>query len=114
MSIEYTIKKIDEGFLIEYENGAKVNVSNVDLSEAKLKEIAVRSAEYAEIEKKQLELYTLRSLRNEEFSKFDKYQLMLFWEELSSEEKLEYRDWRKAWLDVTETLIEPKRPEWFV
>lgn len=31
---------------------------------------------------------------------------------LTDEQKAELKDWYKAWLDVTETLVAPEPPEW--
>jgi hypothetical protein len=36
-----------------------------------------------------------------------------FWyNDLTDEQYVELKNWRQAWLDVTETLIEPATPKW--
>ena len=55
----------------------------------------------------------LRTQRQEEFAKYDKYQLPYLQATLTEEQIQEYNEWRQAWLDVTETKVKPERPEWF-
>jgi len=59
------------------------------------------------------ELADLRSEREQEFAKYDKYQLPYVQATLTNEQTQEYNEWRQAWLDVTETKIVPDKPEWF-
>ena len=59
------------------------------------------------------ELANLRSEREQEFAKYDKYQLPYVQATLTEEQIQEYNEWRQAWLDVTETKVKPERPEWF-
>jgi hypothetical protein len=59
------------------------------------------------------ELANLRSEREQEFLKYDKYQLPYLQATLTEEQIQEYNEWRQAWLDVTETKIVPDKPEWF-
>lgn len=58
-------------------------------------------------------LADLRSEREQEFAKYDKYQLPYVQATLTEEQIQEYNEWRQAWLDVTETKVKPERPEWF-
>ena len=36
----------------------------------------------------------------------------LWYETISAEQKAELSDWYKKWLDATDTMVEPKTPEW--
>lgn len=59
------------------------------------------------------ELANLRSEREQEFAKYDKYQLPYLQATLTNEQIQEYNQWRQAWLDVTITKTIPDKPEWF-
>lgn len=59
------------------------------------------------------ELADLRSEREQEFAKYDKYQLPYVQATLTEEQVQEYNEWRQAWLDVTETKSVPVKPRWF-
>ena len=59
------------------------------------------------------ELSNLRSERAQELSKYDKFQLPYLQSNMSEKQLQEYDTWRQAWLDVTETRIKPKKPDWF-
>lgn len=57
-------------------------------------------------------LYKLRKDRYEIcFSILDN-RSKFWYNDLSDEQYIELRNWRRKWLDVTETLIEPETPEW--
>jgi len=58
-------------------------------------------------------LADLRAQRQEEFAKYDKYQLPYVQATLTEEQIQEYNEWRQAWLDVTVTKVIPKKPLWF-
>jgi hypothetical protein len=58
-------------------------------------------------------LANLRSEREQEFAKYDKYQLPYVQATLTEEQIQEYDEWRRTWLDITETKVKPERPEWF-
>ena len=109
----YTINKVDDGYLIKYKGGASVLVVNSDLTTKELEIIAENSEEFAEIEKRQVDIENIRAFRNKEFLKYDKYQLALMWEDLSDQKKSDYINWRNDWLNATETLRVPKKPNWF-
>ena len=64
-------------------------------------------------EQRELELEKIRTLRTEAFKISDKYQLTLYYVELSEQQKQELAEYRKAWLEATETNHIPKRLEWF-
>ena len=82
----------------------------VDLADCKyIDGQVVYSPERAE----ERELANLRSEREQEFAKYDKYQLPYVQATLTEEQIQEYNEWRQAWLDVTETKVKPERPEWF-
>lgn len=54
---------------------------------------------------------SLRLRREEEcFSIINRGKL--WYDTLTSEQIEELNEWYRAWLDVTTTLVEPKRPEW--
>lgn len=36
----------------------------------------------------------------------------LWYDTLTEEQKAEFQEWYEAWLNVTETLVEPTKPEW--
>lgn len=58
-------------------------------------------------------LEELRAEREEEcFSVINRGQA--WYNTLTEEQTIELDTWYKAWLDVTETLIKPERPEWLV
>lgn len=53
----------------------------------------------------------LRARRERECFRFTD-RGMLFYDSLSEEKLAELKAWRTAWLNVTETKVIPKRPEW--
>ena len=59
------------------------------------------------------ELEKLRNKRTREFALYDKYQLSLMWQSLNPQQRSGYIQWRSDWLNVTETLVEPSRLNWF-
>lgn len=61
-------------------------------------------------EKELQNIETLRTLRLECFEVVNRGTL--WFERLSDEQKLELDEWYQAWLDVTETKVIPKKPEW--
>lgn len=36
----------------------------------------------------------------------------LWYNLLSESQKVELKEWYQAWLDITETLVKPKKPSW--
>lgn len=36
----------------------------------------------------------------------------LWYNLLSESQKVELKEWYQAWLDITETLVKPKKPNW--
>lgn len=101
--MEYEIK----GDLIAFSNGYKVEI--IGLS-SNLEGINIESYQQQAVD---WELEKFRNKRSEEFSLYDKYQLPLVWQGLTTNQQQEYVIWRNDWLDVTETLIEPNRLSWF-
>ena len=79
-----------------------------DFKEKNLK----KKLKYSKAKEEWRELENLRWLRTEAFKIGDKYQMPLVYDNLSEEQKQEYTDWRKAWLDVTEIKVIPEMPEW--
>lgn len=53
----------------------------------------------------------LRSRRNSECFKIIDNRSMLWWNNLSEARKEELNAWYSAWLNVTETLVIPEKPE---
>lgn len=60
--------------------------------------------------KSNLELEHIRNLRQECFAIINRGEL--WYNRLSESQKQELDDWYQAWLDVTETKVIPKKPEW--
>lgn len=113
MKLKYTTEKLQNEILVKYEDGSIINVSNTDLSEKELEQVIINSADYVKFENNLLELEKVRALRNKQFSKYDKYQLVLVWDSLNESQKQDYINWREAWLDATTTLVTPPRLSWF-
>ena len=101
--MEYEIK----GDLITFSNGYKVEI--IGLS-SNLEEINIEPYQQQAVD---WELEKFRNKRSEEFALYDKYQLALVWQGLTTNQQQEYVIWRNDWLDATETLIEPNRLSWF-
>ncbi|MPW26395.1 hypothetical protein GC105_11405 [Alkalibaculum sp. M08DMB] len=60
-----------------------------------------------------VEMSVLRDERNKAFAIGDKYQNFILWESLTEEQRQEYRNWREAWLNVTDNKVKPEKPIWF-
>ena len=101
--LEFEIKELD----IEIpKNFTKLKPKQFDKWDgSKWVEDFVMKAEYADA--------LLRGKRSVEFSMFDKYQLPLLWNGLSTKEQHEYLIWRDKWLDAPETGVRPERLSWF-
>lgn len=57
-------------------------------------------------------LYILRKNRFDKCFRIIDNRSKLWYNDLSDEQYTELRNWRQAWLDVTDTLIEPETPSW--
>ena len=64
-------------------------------------------------DKKQEELDLFRVTRNARLSKVDFYQMSLVYDELTTIQKKELKEYRIALLDSTKTQIIPDEPTWF-
>ena len=101
----------------EYENGGKdvkwvVEVAGVEYQPAReeTKEIYVY-APYTNKELKDIQIEELRNKREIEcFSVVNRGKL--WYDKLKAEQVQELDNWYMAWLDVTETLVEPQKPDW--
>lgn len=72
--------------------------------------ILVKDEQRAIMLANELKCNILREQRNREcFAICDR---ACWFDALTEEQKEEVRVWRKAWLDVTDTLIVPKTPDW--
>ena len=71
------------------------------------------------------ERFDARQLENKQWSLRNKREQICFsvvnrgdiWYEKyvnTEERKKEFEDWYQAWLDVTDTMVEPETPEWIV
>ena len=60
------------------------------------------------------ELNELRRNREIAFKTIDKYQLVLYYNELTEVQKQELEQYRMKWLNVTETKIIPTKPNWMI
>lgn len=101
----------------EYPNGGKdvewvVEVEGVEYQPAREEiEDIVIYVSYTDEELHNIKLDKLRAKREQEcFSIINRGQ---FWyDKLDVYQKLELNEWYQGWLDVTETLVEPTKPEW--
>lgn len=111
----YTINKTDEGYIVtvaEYPN-LKHTIVNSIFNENEIDAIVEQSIEHIVQDYLNQNLEYIRLQRNQEFSIYDKYQLMLVWQSLTAQQQNEYAAWRNAWLDATTTLVTPSRLIWF-
>lgn len=73
--------------------------------------ILIYDENYSEIVNIQHQQNTIRAKRQKIcFPVVNRGQI--WYEELTAEQLTELREWYHAWLDATETLIEPETPEW--
>lgn len=101
----------------EYENGGKdvkwvVETAGVEYQPEReeTEEIYVY-APYTDEELKNVQIEKLRRKREIEcFSVVNRGKL--WYDKLKVEQVQELDEWYMAWLDVTETLVEPKKPDW--
>ncbi len=103
--------------IAEYENGGKeiekvIDVEGVEYEPARDEEekilVYIHYTEEELLENKKNELREKRDV--ECFSIINRGKL--WYDTLTSEQIEELNEWYRAWLDVTTTLVEPKRPEW--
>lgn len=63
--------------------------------------------------KHKLKLHNLRENRSKKcFNVLDRGQV--WYNTLTDEQRQELQEWYQAWLDVTDTLVEPETPEWLL
>ena len=73
--------------------------------------ILIYDENHSEIVNIQHQQNTIRAKRQKIcFSVVNRGQI--WYEELTAEQLAELREWYHAWLDATETLVEPETPEW--
>lgn len=115
------VKAVEEQFhyetIAEYPNGGKevekvIDVEGVEYKPARdEKENIYVYITYTEEELLENKKNILREKRDVEcFSIINRGKL--WYDTLTSEQIEELNEWYRAWLDVTTTLVEPKRPEW--
>ncbi len=60
------------------------------------------------------EFATINSLRGER--EYDCFRIInrgkLWYDKLTEQQKKELQEWYEAWLDVTDTLTKPAKPDW--
>lgn len=115
------IEAVEEQFhyetIREYANGGKdvrkvIDVAGVEYQPARdeAENIYIYIA-YTEAELKEKQIEALRNKREAEcFTIVNRGQL--WYNSLTDEQINELNIWYQAWLDVTETLTEPEKPEW--
>ena len=97
----------------EYPNGGKDRIKVVDV---KYRPATSETYEYEDIEVYKLYteeeyIHNLRAKREREcFSIINRGQL--WYDTLSEKQKVELKEWYIAWLDVTDTLVVPNKPNW--
>ena len=103
--------------IAEYENGGKeiekvIDVEGAEYQPARDEEEKILVyIPYTEKELLENKKNDLREKREYEcFSIINRGKL--WYDTLTSEQIEELNEWYRAWLDVTTTLVEPKRPEW--
>lgn len=112
--MNYEINDFEDYFEITVNQEYKVNVMKESIDYHDLCEYVESNIDRYKEEYKIYILEKIRKNRDFQFSKYDKYQLALVWQELTDEQKVEYASWRSSWLNATETLIEPSILSWFV
>lgn len=101
----------------EYENGGKdvkwvIDVAGVEYQPAReeTEEIYIY-VPYTDEELKNIQIEKLRRKREIEcFSVVNRGKL--WYDKLKEEQVQELDNWYMAWLDITETLVEPQKPDW--
>lgn len=56
----------------------------------------------------------IRQKREQAFEMIDKYQLILYYNSLTEEEKVALKEYRQAWLDAPETGVIPDKLAWMI
>lgn len=115
MSYNYHLESVEQGYALKVSGYPKLNyvVVNQNMDENQVVEVIESTIDIIISNHIEDVVKELRKKRQNEFNQYDKHQLTLMWQSLTNQQQSEYANWRNAWLDVTETLVEPKRLSWF-
>ena len=103
--------RVDEGF--EYNEYKLTLISRPNLTQYIESNFDVL-LQFAKDKEKANELNKLREKRDTVFKTIDKYQLVLYYNELTEVQKQELEQYRAEWLNITETEIVPIKPSWII
>lgn len=115
MQYNYRLERIAEGYALKVDDYPKLKhiIVNQDMNENQILDVIESTIDIIISNHIEGLKDELRQKRQKEFSRYDKFQLILMWQSLTEQQQSEYVNWRNLWLDVTETLEEPERLSWF-